>query len=189
MSGGYEDAEYLVNGVAKTYSGPATGPAQETGVEHRFATLLLTRTRSTETGSADEYSSSRLTLRGMDRLDVVWDQVATLLQSNGDAWVGVTVRSSAGDALRACDPERYAELDLVINDVEWDILRQVGTLLKQSEGAALIGGHVAARLYMAGYSQSAVDTATFAMALHGLSRTGDGLSVFDGYFPAAHWEA
>ncbi len=187
MSGGYEDAEYLVNGVAKTYSGPATGPAQETGVEHRFATRLLTRypldpDRFSGRVFLEPFNTSR---NGIDS-DVVWDQVATLLQSNGDAWVGVTVRSSAGDALRACDPERYAELDLVINDVEWDILRQVGTLLKQSEGAALIGGHVAARLYMAGYSQSAVDTATFAMALHGLSRTGDGLSVFDGYFPAAH---
>ena len=138
MSGGYEDAEYLVNGVAKTYSGPATGPAQETGVEHRFATRLLTRypldpDRFSGRVFLEPFNTSR---NGIDS-DVVWDQVATLLQSNGDAWVGVTVRSSAGDALRACDPERYAELDLAINDVEWDILRQVGYSSEAKRGCSV----------------------------------------------------
>ena len=110
----------------------------------------------------------------------------TLLRSNGDAWAGLTVRSSAGDALRAHDPERYADLELKINDLQWDILRQVGVLLKGERCAPLLGGNLAVRLYLAGYSQSAVDTTTFAMAFHDISRTPDGLPAFDGYFPAAH---
>jgi hypothetical protein len=187
MGDGYQEAEYLIKGAAKTYSGPATGPARETGTDHRFTTRLITRyPRDPDLFSGrvilEPFNTSR---NGIDS-DVVWEQVATLLQSNGDAWIGVTVRSSAGDALRASDRERYAEIDLAMNDLEWDILRQVGLLTKGSDGAALIGGNVVAHLYMAGYSQSAVDTATFAMALHDLSRTSDGLSVFDGYFPAAH---
>jgi hypothetical protein len=187
MGDGYQDAEYLVKGAATTYSGPATGPARETGTDHRFATRLITRyPRNPGHFSGrivlEPFNTSR---NGIDS-DVVWEQVAPLLQFNGDAWIGVTVRSSAGGALRASDPERYAELDLAINDLEWDILRQVGLLAKEGDGASLIGGNVATRLYMAGYSQSAVDTATFAMAVHGLSRTFEGVSVFDGYFPAAH---
>jgi Alpha/beta hydrolase domain len=189
MGDGYQDAEYLVKGAATTYSGPATGPARETGTDHRFATRLITRyPRNPGHFSGrivlEPFNTSR---NGIDS-DVVWEQVAPLLQFNGDAWIGVTVRSSAGGALRASDPERYAELDLAINDLEWDILRQVGLLAKEGDGASLIGGNVATRLYMAGYSQSAVDTATFAMAVHGLSRTVEGASVFDGYFPAAHSE-
>ncbi len=186
-AGDYLEAEYLVAGLAATYAGSATGPARETGADCRFATRLIARYPHDP-----EHFSGRVILEpfntsrnGIDA-DVVWDQVQTLLRSNGDAWVGVTVRSSAGDALRAHDVARYGDLDLASNDAEWDILRQVGCLLKEEGGAAVMGGHVTRRLYMAGYSQSAVDTATFSMALHGLSRTGAGLPVFDGYFPAAH---
>ncbi len=184
---GYQDAEYLIKGAAKTYSGPATGPARETGIDHRFATRIISRyPRDPDLFSGRVILEPFNTSRNGTDSDVVWEQVATLLKSNGDAWIGVTVRSSAGDALRASNPERYAEIDLTINDLEWDILRQVGLFVKEEDGAELIGGNVATHLYMAGYSQSAVDAATFAMAFHGLSRTSDGSSVFDGYFPAAH---
>ena len=183
----YEDAEYLVTGVAKTYSGPATAPALETSADHRFATRLVTRyPRDADRFSGRVFLEPFNTSRNGIDSDVVWDQVASLLQSNGDAWVGVTVRSSAAEGLRAFDGERYAELNLAINDLEWDILRQVGGLLKEKGGAALFGGEAASHLYMVGYSQSAVDTATFAMAFHDLSQTPDGHSTFDGYFPAAH---
>jgi hypothetical protein len=39
---------------------------------------------------------------------------------------------------------------------------------------------------MGGYSQSGVDTVTFAMAFHDSARLADNSPVFDGYFPAAH---
>ena len=39
---------------------------------------------------------------------------------------------------------------------------------------------------MAGYSQSGVDTATYAMAIHPLSFLPNGMPVFDGYLPNAH---
>jgi hypothetical protein len=187
IGGAYEEAEYLITGVARTFSGPATAPAQESGVVHRFATRLIARfPRDPHHSSGrvilEPFNTSR---NGVDS-DVVWEQLAPLLQSNGDVWIGVTVRTSTGDALRTYDPERYGELDLALNDLEWDILRQVGILLKEEDGAGLRGGKAGSRLYMAGYSQSAVDTATFAMAFHDLSRTPDGRTAFDGYFPAAH---
>jgi Alpha/beta hydrolase domain len=42
------------------------------------------------------------------------------------------------------------------------------------------------RVYLGGYSQSAVDIATFAMTFNASARLPDGSAVFDGYFPAAH---
>jgi hypothetical protein len=108
------------------------------------------------------------------------------LQKDGDAWIGITVRAPAATALKKLDPARYATLNLPVNDIEWDILRQVGGLTKQSGPRSPLEGLKVRRLYMAGYSQSGIDVATFAMAFTPLTRMSDGTSVYDGYLPESH---
>jgi hypothetical protein len=80
------------------------------------------------------------------------------------------VRAWSSEELKRRDPLRYADVDIESDDLVWDMLRTIGTLVKQDE---LPVRHV----YLGGYSQSSVDTATFAAAF------GD---VYDGFFPTAH---
>ena len=61
--------------------------------------------------------------------------MAPMLQQRGDAWVGVTERTSAGEALKAADPTRYADVNVPSNDVAWDVLAQVGAAVPQGRTA------------------------------------------------------
>ena len=57
--------------------------------------------------------------------------MAPMLQKRGDAWVGVTERTSAGEALKQTDPTRYADVNLPTNDLAWDMLAQVGAAIRK----------------------------------------------------------
>jgi hypothetical protein len=118
--------------------------------------------------------------------DVIWLQASPLLQAEGDAWVGVTVRVSSDVDLKETDPGRYGAIHIPTNEIEWDILRQIGAVVKSGGPQSPLDDLRPSHVYMVGYSQSGLDTATFAMAFAGLTGTADGSPVFDGYLPAAH---
>ena len=112
--------------------------------------------------------------------------MAPMLQKRGDAWVGVTERTSAGEALKQADPTRYADVNVPSNDVAWDVLAQVGAAIRMGGAQARSQGLDPKHLYMAGYSQSGVDVAGFAMGLAKHYGTPADKPLYDGYFPAAH---
>jgi hypothetical protein len=166
----YTEAEYLLSGTANTYTGPVTGPATVVSSGHRYVTRVLARyPKDLGRFSGRVVIEPFNTTYGIDR-DSLWLHVASLLQAQGDAWIGISVRAWSSEELKRRDPLRYADVDIESNDLVWDLLRAIGTFVKQGE---LPIRHV----YLGGYSQSSVDTATFAAAF------GD---VFDGFFPTAH---
>ena len=118
--------------------------------------------------------------------DIVWSMIGPILEEQGDAWIGVTARSSSVAPLQQFDPVRYAGLTIATNDLEWDILRHIGGLLKENGAQSPLQDLAVTHLYLGGFSQSGVDVATFASAFNGLTRMSDGSAVFDGYLPAAH---
>jgi hypothetical protein len=183
---GYAETEYLVEGTAATYSGPATGPAKEGASGVPFVTRVLVRSPKDARSFSGRVVLEPFNTSGGADADVVWSSVAPMLQAEGDAWVGVTERASSEAKLKAADAVRYAEVHLPSNDVAWDILRQVGAVLKVGGEQSPLGSRRARHLYMAGYSQSGLDTATFAMAFGGRTGTANGAPVYDGFFPAAH---
>ncbi len=185
IASGYIERELLMIGEATLYTGAATSPAIPTPRRHQYVTRIIGRFPVDPTlFSGRVFVEPFNTTRGGVDHDRVWRQIMPLVVSQGDGWVGVTVRPSAADALKNFDPDRYADLSMPVNDVEWDILRHVGRQLK-SDGPSLLGGP-AQRLYLTGYSQSGVDTATFAMAFHGITVPPTGSPVYDGYLPSAH---
>jgi hypothetical protein len=132
----------------------------------------------------------------------------------GDVWVGVTVKPVAAATLRRFDPLRYGSLEFSFpqspdcrptppragtpgandprvnppdaeNGLAWDLIAQVGALLRSSskENPAL---DIAPRhIVAAGYSQTGGYLITFANAMHRVLRLGNGAPVFDGYLNAA----
>ena len=182
----YEEVELLLSGVASTYSGPATGPATEVSSENPYVTRVVTRfPKSASDFSGRVFLEPFNTTAGPDR-DPVWRLVAPLLQRNGDAWVGVSVRSTSVSQLQGFDAVRYAGLSIPVNDYVWDMLRQLGAVLKTGGDQSPLGKLRAEHLYVGGYSQSAVDSATFAMTFHDTARLADDSPIFDGYLIAAH---
>lgn len=182
----YTEVEYLLAGTAKCYDGPAIGPPTVVSDGHRYATRVLARYPK----NPADFSGRVLiepfnTTLAIDR-DALWMHVGGLLQRQGDAWIGITDRALSATELRRYDAQRYADVEIPTNDIAWDLLRAIGTVVKEG-GADSPLHHLPVRhVYLGGYSQSGVDTATFAAAFGALTRTSDGRPAYDGFFPACH---
>jgi len=173
----YTEVEYLFSGTASSYAGPVTGPAEVVSSGHRYVTRVLARyPKQLARFSGRVVIEPFNTTYGVDR-DALWLHVATLLQAQGDAWIGISVRAWSSKELKRCDPQRYADVDIGSNDLVWDLLRAIGTLVKQGDQHSPLRDLPVRYVYLGGYSQSAVDTATFAAAFG---------AVYDGFFPASH---
>jgi hypothetical protein len=186
LSPEYTEAEYLLSGTASCYAGPATGPASVVSSGHRYVTRVLTRfPKHPARFSGRVVIEPFNTTYGVDR-DALWLHVGAMLQAQGDAWIGISVRAWSAGELRRRDPARYADIEIPSNDLVWDLLRAIGALVKQGGEHCPLLHLVVRRVYLGGYSQSAVDTATFAATFGALTRTTDDCPVYDGYFPASH---
>src|SRR5262249_33719322 len=111
--------------------------------------------------------------------------IAPIVAERGDAWIGVTVRAGSVPVLKTFDPVRYADLDLAASGYGWDVLRDVGALLKSKDPNRPLADLDVKRGYLGGYSQSAVDAGTFASGFHDVTRQKSGKPVYDGYFIGA----
>jgi hypothetical protein len=149
LADNYTEVEFLLSGVANTYSGPATGPAAVASTGNAFVTRVIARFPADRTDfSGRVFLEPFNTTSGPDR-DVIWRQVAPLFQAEGDAWVGISVRSTSATQLQAFDPVRYADLSIPTNDTVWDMLRQLGAALRTGGDQSPLPVH-ARYLYMGG---------------------------------------
>jgi hypothetical protein len=187
LASDYVEEEFLVRGEASTYDGAIGTPVTVTATGVPYATRVLVRHPANPKQFSGRVVLEPLnTSNGGKDFDVVWGLTAPMLQERGDAWVGVTERTSAGTALQAADPTRYSAINVPSNDVAWDVLAQVGAAIKEGGAKSPLRGLKPKHLYMAGYSQSGVDTAGFAMGLSEHFGTKDGDPVYDGFFAAAN---
>jgi hypothetical protein len=181
----YVESEYLLVGAAAVYRGPVTGPVKVESSDHSFVTRMLVRAPADAAIFSGSVWVEPFNTSGGPEADVLWDAIAPLIASRGDAWVGVTVRAGQVDRLKEFDAVRYADLDLAENAYEWDVLRDVGTLLKTNDAKSPLAALSVEHVYLGGYSQSGVDTATFATAVNETTRLADGAAVYDGYLIGA----
>ena len=65
----------------------------------------------------------------------------------------------------------------------WDMLGQLGLLLKSEQRSQILPGFSKPWVYMTGVSQSAIYIRTWVAAFHNRYRTPDGKPVYDGYLP------
>ncbi len=65
----------------------------------------------------------------------------------------------------------------------WDMIGQLGLLLKSDSRAAVLPGFAKPKLFLTGISQSGLMLNTWMVAFHDRYRTADGKPVFDGYMP------
>ena len=177
----YTESEYLLEGTASVYDGPATGPVTVASGGNPFVTRVLVRAPKKSSDFSGTLWIEPMNTSGGGDLDAVWSSIAPLIEQRGDAWIGVTVRAGQVARLQEFDATRYADLNIGSNAYAWDMLRDVGALAKSNRSPSPLADLKVEHVYVAGYSQSAVDTATFASAFHDVTRLRGGAPVFDGY--------
>lgn len=182
----YIEVEYLLAGTASRYDGPAIGPPTVVSDGHHYVIRVLARyPRDSARFSGRVLVEPFNTTLGVDR-DALWMHVGTLLQAQGDAWIGITDRALSANELQRHDAQRYADVEIPSNDIAWDLLGAIGAALKEGGEHSPLHHLPVRHVYLGGYSQSGVDTATFAAAFGALTRTADGRPAYDGFFPACH---
>jgi hypothetical protein len=200
---GYVEEEYLISGQARVYDWPALG-GYIALAQGPYATRILVRRPA-----SDARFSGAVIVEGFNpstRVDlpIMWAQSFAQFVADGHAWVGVTVKPNTIKSLLRFDSARYGELSMAhppsgsscasaeINPwsqpttpgdetgLAWDILSQVGALLKSGSADNPLS-RPATRIYMTGQSQTAGYARTYA-TVFGRSVLGpDDRPLYDAY--------
>jgi hypothetical protein len=196
---GYVEEEYLVSGKANIYEyidNVAQRP--EVGVatpDVPYVTRILVRrpihpAHFNGTVFVDVLNATA----GWDG-DAIWYGTYEYIVRSGGAWVGVSTKPVTVNFLRdrwgrapwpTRNADRYASLSMPAFGQVWDMMTQVGELVKSGGNPHNpFQGFDVERLIMVGYSQSASYQVTYANSFHERSRMSNGRPVYDGYYISA----
>ena len=204
---GYVEEEFLVSGRSNVYTWPETGPAQVITPDAPYTTRVLIRRPAT----ADQFSGTAvvemLNPSNLFDLNIGWGMTQEQIVANGDAWIGITAKPIAVDALKTFDPQRYGALNwanprglddplncetvaadssrLTENGLVWDIYTQVGQWLKSDDPTNPLTfdgpSSKAERAYGWGYSQTGGYLVNYINAVNPLVVAEHGSSVYDAF--------
>jgi hypothetical protein len=204
---GYTEAEYLVTGLAGIYDWADANGTQLTELANPVPYTTRMLVRRPDAGKFSGLVVVEL-LEAEDHYDraPLWGLSWQQFLRHGDVWVGVTVRPAAAAALRNFDPVRYGTISLGYNPPDgcpartddpratppdagiglaWDLIAQVGALLRSSSKENPLLDLNPRFVIGAGYGEAGAYITTYANALHAVRRRGDGAPIFDGYLDAS----
>jgi hypothetical protein len=194
---GYVEEEFLVSGTANVYDWAADGTISVKAAKAPYTTRILVRRPM----NAARFSGAVILepLFPARRWDwsMMWGYSHDYFIEHGDAWVGVTLPGSIA-GLRKFNPARYAQLafknsapevpcataragSAASDDEEglrWDMLSQVGALLKSSAVGQPLSGFRVQALYL---TTQGGDLTTYVNAIQSRARLESGKPVYDGY--------
>ena len=152
---GYIEEEFLISGTANVYDWAKLGPATVRAANAPYTTRVLVRRPISRAKFSGIVAVEMLNPSNRFDLNIGWALSHKEFVRNGDAWVGITAKPIAVDALKTFNPERYKELSwanpvplgdsrncaMVANDSErttenglvWDINTQTGAWLKSRD--------------------------------------------------------
>jgi hypothetical protein len=186
---GYEESEWLVSGVATSYTSTdrltRTGrwsatPAKTAPFTTRFVVYRPTDpARFSGTVGVEWLNVSA----GIDNTPT-WTLIHTAMIQNGDVWIGASAQRAGlvGNgapvdglaATKAEDPARYGRLDIPSDSFSYDIYTQIGKIVRAGGG---LGGLTPTTVLAIGQSQSAFRLTTYVDAIQPLTHTYDGFFV------------
>ena len=107
---GYTEEELIVGGTSNVYSWPGDAPAVVRTPDAPYTTRVLVR----RPAKAEDFSGNvvveMLNPSNLFDLNIGWGLANRQIVADGDAWVGITAKPVAIDALKTFDPQRYAAL-------------------------------------------------------------------------------
>jgi len=191
----YVEQEFIVTGTANVYSWAADGTLTVKTPNAPYGARILVR----RPASASKFSGAVVVepLGAARRFDwaIMYGYLNEHMMERGDAWVGITMPASA-DGLKKFNPTRYAAVSFanpnpgeacpgakggpsaMEEGLRFDMISQVGALLKSGAAGTPLAGFRTEALYMT--SQFA-DVVTYLDAIHSHARLANGKPVYDGY--------
>lgn len=197
---GYVEEEFFVNGRANVYDWAADGGVTVKTPNAPYTTrILLRRPSDPRRFSGNVVIEVPNSARRFD-FNFTWGISHDHFMENGDVFVVLTLAQGNLEGLKAYDAARYAPLSLANptpdeacvvgrgggapatavteEGLQYDILAQVGALLKAPRATGPLAGFNVQRLYMTAFD---APLHNYATAIHPRVRLANGRSIYDGY--------
>src|SRR5438552_1646367 len=188
---GYVEEEYIVTGNANVYDWAADGTLSAKIPNAPCGTrILVWRPRDAARFSGSVMVELLFPARRFD-WSMMWGFSHDYLLEHGDAWVGISLPAVA-DGLKKFSPTRYAAVSFANptpkapcgnspppaseDGLRWDMISQVGALLRSSVAGRPLAGFDVQALFL---TTQGSDVATYANAIH--ASLENGKPVYDGY--------
>jgi hypothetical protein len=201
---GYVEEEFFVSGAASVYDWGADGAVTVKTPSAPYTTrIMLRRPANPARFSGNVIVEIGNVGRGYD-FSFSWGVSHDYFMESGDAWVAITYSPENVEALKKFNPSRYASLSManptvnercapVANGVaaaapfeeglRWDMITQVGALLKSARPGGPLAGFNVQRVY--GTSHGG-ELATYIAVFHSRATLAGGRPVYDGYIQHRH---
>lgn len=210
---GYVLDEYYVSGTANVYDwgedGTAELPQVRTADAPYTTRILVRKPANAEDFSGNVWVELNNPSRGWD-VEVQWPVVQEEIMASGDIWVSMTAKPNVIASLQRVDEERYGKLSmanplspeeqtvgllpgddgydenlskLYENGLVWDIISQVGVLVRSENGP--LAGYDVQNVFGTGESQTGFFINTYAANFAEDALLEDGGTVYDGFISAS----
>ena len=201
---GYVEEEYFVSGSANVYDWAGDGSVAVKTANAPYTTrIMLRRPADPARFSGNVIVEIGNVGRGYD-FSFSWGVSHDYFLENGDAWVAITYSPENLQALKTFNPARYAPLSManptaaercapgangvaaaapLEEGLRWDMISQVGALLKAARPGGPLAGFNVQRVY--GTSHGG-ELATYIAVFHARSTLANGRPIYDGYIQHRH---
>lgn len=185
---GYVEEEFFLSGKANIYNLDANERAEVSSSGNDYTTRLLVRYPADPAKFNGRVYIDILNASSNVDLEDTWRRSWKHMMENGYAFIGITSKSVTANSLKKFDPARYADLKWQVagkdeNGLFWDMLSQLGTMLREPGAGKLLGGMEPKYVYLGGQSQSGFYMNTYITAFSDRLEKArkDGKPLFDGY--------
>lgn len=203
---GYVEAEYFVSGRANIYDYASNDGLKVRTADAGYTTRILVRYPANRRKFSGNVIVELLNPSDKYDEDLVWDLTREYLIENGDAYVGITSKPVAAEFLKRFNPERYAALSWANplpadrtcknpgpallpghsspqteDGLIWDIVTQVGALLKSRSPANPLANFRVQYLYQTAYSQTGAYVGTYIAEFQRHALLPNGKPIYDGF--------
>ena len=199
----YVEEEFLIDGSANIYDWLPDG-SLATIADGPYESRIVVRRPARRSAFSGNVVVEMLNPTSLHDLDIVWAAAQEHFTRNGDIWVGLTVKPSSITALKTFDSARYSTMSMANpvaprcttttwpgatatteNGLAWDIVSQVGALLKSNAADNPLRRFDVEEQFLTGYSQTAGYQTTYINAIAPHATLADGRPVYDGHLPIA----
>ena len=182
----YIEKEFLMSGTANVYHLYDNDTPYVVKADNPYATRLLVRYPDTAKGktcSGRVYLDILNASSGVD-LEDIWRRSYQHLMDSGDIYIGITSQSGTAAALKRFDSDRYQDINWEVDGKEedglvFDMLSQLGNLLRDDPQAILPEGMIPEYIYLTGQSWSGDYLNTYTSVFYDYYN--QDRSLFDGY--------